>query len=238
MTTIALFGRNIQFKNNIGNKILNRTDAFVTTANGLMVAENQAFKIINTPDFFDENIRHPDQQTIDFMATSHPGPRLFILAIDSENAQEEKVIAQITTLQDVFGANMTSNLVIMFPDSKSCSQLRRLKEMFKVPLADASANVAEECKEWCKDREPFLYDYKNYSHEVVVRRKKTLEERRYKNFVIVTIIRLKKLSTLLPTGLKGRTCLVSCLVCSGSTEEDSLVTDSVTDSVVTGCVTL
>lgn len=152
--------------------------------------DDPKFKIINTPDLFDENAQHPDQQTIDFMATSHPGPHLFILAIDSENTHEEKVTTQITKLQDAFGVNMTSHLVMIFPDSQSSARLIRLKEMFNVPLTDVSENVAERCKEWCRNHHhtSFTYDYKNYSQEVVIRRKKTLDQRRYKNFTTTLVI--------------------------------------------------
>lgn len=150
--------------------------------------DDPKFKIINTPDLFDENALHPDQQTIDFMATSYPGPHLFILAIDSENTHEEKVTTQIIKLQDAFGGNMTSHLVMIFPDSESSGRLIRLKEMFNVPLTDVSENVAEQCKEWCRNPQSFSYDYKNYSHEVVIRRKKTLDQRRYKNFTTTLVI--------------------------------------------------
>ena len=77
--------------------------AFVSDTNDFVVETNRSFKIINTPDFFDEEYPHPDQLIIDFMARFHPGPHLFILAIDPENTQEEKVTAQITKLQENFG---------------------------------------------------------------------------------------------------------------------------------------
>lgn len=101
--TVAVFGKKIQLRNVIGNSILSTYNAFTTMSENLVVAEDSSFKIINTPDFFDEENVHPDQQIIDFMALSYPGPHLFILAIDSENDQKENVMAQVRKLKETFG---------------------------------------------------------------------------------------------------------------------------------------
>ncbi|XP_071322900.1 GTPase IMAP family member 8-like [Trachinotus anak] len=175
--TIALFGKRVQLKNNIGNMILNSANAFATASNNLVVAENNSFKVLITPDFFDEECERPDQQIIDLMAMSHPGPHLFILAIDSENAHVEKVVAQISKLQETFGERITAHLVIMLPDIESVHSLGHLKEAFNITLAVVNENVAMECKKWCPSHQSFLFDYKNYSRDVVTRRQKTLERR-------------------------------------------------------------
>ncbi|KAL7376405.1 hypothetical protein ABVT39_007497 [Epinephelus coioides] len=175
-STIALFGKKVPLKNSIGKMILtNRPNAFATTSNSFVIETNDSFKIINVPDFFDEECQHPDQMIIDFMALSHPGPDLFILAIDSENTKEDKVVAQIKNLKATFGDNITANLVIMLPDAKSLNSLRQLEQKFNTQLAVASENLASECKKWCSDRKSFQYNYENYSEDVVLRRMTALE---------------------------------------------------------------
>ncbi|XP_040915313.1 GTPase IMAP family member 8-like isoform X2 [Toxotes jaculatrix] len=176
--TIALFGKRVQLKNAIGNMILSSKNAFVTISNSHVVAESNLFKIINTADFLDEDCLYPDQQIIDFMAVSHPGPNLFILAVDSENTQEEKVVAQISRLQDAFGEKITAHLVVMLPDLESFHSLGHLRELFNILLAIANENLAKECRKWCQNHQPFLYDYKHYSQDVVMRRKTVLEKLR------------------------------------------------------------
>ncbi|XP_049416037.1 GTPase IMAP family member 8-like [Epinephelus fuscoguttatus] len=175
-STIALFGKKVPLKNSIGKMILtNRPNAFATTSNSFVMETNDSFKIISVPDFFDEECQHPDQLIIDFMALSHPGPDLFILAIDSENTKEDKVVAQIKNLKATFGDNITANLVIMLPDAKSLSSLRQLEQKFNTQLAVASENLASECKKWCSDHKSFQYNYENYSEDVVLRRMTALE---------------------------------------------------------------
>ncbi|TMS07969.1 hypothetical protein E3U43_005452 [Larimichthys crocea] len=95
---VALFGKRVQLKNIIGNMILGSENYFTTQPDNFVVEKNNSFKIINTPDFFEEELLHPDHDIIDFMALSYPGPNLFILAVDSENSQEENVVAQISKL--------------------------------------------------------------------------------------------------------------------------------------------
>ncbi|XP_078018510.1 GTPase IMAP family member 4-like [Epinephelus lanceolatus] len=125
----------------------NRPDAFDMTSNSFDTESNKSFKVINTPDFFDDRCLYPDQLIIDFMALSHPGPDLFILAIDSENTQEEKVVTQISKLQGIFGDNITANLVVTLPDLECFHSLRHLKYRFNTQVAVASENLASECAE-------------------------------------------------------------------------------------------
>ncbi|XP_042371000.1 GTPase IMAP family member 9-like [Plectropomus leopardus] len=63
----------------------------------------------------------------------------------------------------------------MLPDTKSAHSLRQLKQKFNTQLAVASETLASECRNWCSDRQPFCYDYKNYSEDVVLRRMTGLE---------------------------------------------------------------
>lgn len=158
--------------------ILDNKNVFVTISNDLVVGESNSFRIVNAPDFFDEEYLYPDQQIIDFMAVSHPGPNLFILAIDSENTKEENVRLQISKLQDTFGKEVTAHLVVMLPDIESFHLLSHLNELFNIRLAIANENLAKECKKWCLSHQQFLYDYKNYSQDVVTRRKEALVKRR------------------------------------------------------------
>nr|XP_046231693.1 GTPase IMAP family member 8-like [Scatophagus argus] len=172
--TVALFGKRVQLKNSIGNMILN-DNAFVTTSQNFVVAHDGTFKVINTPDFFDEEYQHPDQQIIDFMALSYPGPDLFILV--SDNTQEQIIMAQVRKLQDSFGENITTHLVILLPDQESFASLRHLNGLFNIWLA-SNENLARECRASCCGRQTFLYDYKNYSQDVVIQRRTALEKRR------------------------------------------------------------
>lgn len=175
--TVTLFGKRVQLKNIIGNMILCNNNAFITTSQNLVVAQDNSFKIINTPDFFDEECLHPDQQIIDFMALSYPGPDLFILAIDSENIQEENIMAQVRKLQDAFGEKVTAYLVVILPDIESFMSLSHLKDLFSIWLA-TTENLARECRKSCCGRQSFLFDYKNYSQDVVIRRMTELQMRR------------------------------------------------------------
>ncbi|XP_027132842.1 GTPase IMAP family member 8 isoform X2 [Larimichthys crocea] len=170
LLTFALFGKDVEYRAAIGNWILG-TNLFNTNP---ILAVNNSFKIINTPHFFEEDSVHPDQDIIDLMARSYPGPNLFILAVDSENSQEENVVAQISKLQEIFGQQVTEHVFIILPDIESLQSLLHLKQIFNIHLAVANENLASECKTWCFGRHSFLYDYKNYSERVVRRRRTAL----------------------------------------------------------------
>lgn len=176
LLTVAIFGKKIQIKNNIGNVILCR-NAFDAITPNSEVSQNDSFKIINTPNFFDEDVVNLDQEIIDFMALSYPGPHLFILAIDSQNIEEEKVMAQVTKLQEMFGHKITAHLVVMLPDVESFIALQYLSNLFKIWLP-STQQLASDCKRVCCGRQPFQFDYKNYSQDVVMRRIAALDKRR------------------------------------------------------------
>lgn len=156
--------------------IIGKKDAFTKTSQDLVVAGTHSFKTVITPNFFDEEATYPDQQLIDIMAMCYPGPNLFILVIDSENTQEDKIMAQVKKLQDLFGEGVTANLVVILPDVESYMALGHLKQFFTVWMA-SSENMAHDCRKLCCGSKPFQFDYKNYSQQVVVRRKATLEAR-------------------------------------------------------------
>ncbi|KAM8828959.1 GTPase IMAP family member 8-like isoform 1-T1 [Spinachia spinachia] len=174
--TIAMFGKSIQLKNTIGKRILNDNSAFNNLSNNFVVEMKNGFKVINTPDFFEKECPSPDQLIIDFLAHCHPAPNLFILAIDTENSEEEKIVDQIKQLQEIFGENTTLHLVILFQDFERFHSLDHLKQSFKTRLATANENLPEECRKWCSAHPCFLYEYKNYSEDVVKRRKAALEK--------------------------------------------------------------
>lgn len=155
---------------------MGKNDSFTKTSQDLVIAGTHSLKIIMTPNFFDEEATYPDQQLIDIMAMCYPGPNLFILVIDSENAQQDKVMAQVKKLQDMFGEGVTAHLVVILPDVESFMALGHLKELFNIWLA-SSENMTRDCRKLCCGSQPFLFDYKNYSQQVVVRRKATLEAR-------------------------------------------------------------
>ncbi|XP_053267771.1 uncharacterized protein LOC128425263 isoform X1 [Pleuronectes platessa] len=178
--TIALLGKKIQIKNVIGNLILNDQGYFTSESDPLVVRENISARVINTPDFFDAECPNPDQRIIDFMALSQPGLDLFILVLDPENAREEEVVGQISKLQDVFGEQITKHLVVMFPDLERLQALAHLKEIFNVLLV-VPDHLPTQCRDWCPRGHPFVYQYKDYSQDVVLRRKAAIEKRRANN---------------------------------------------------------
>lgn len=174
--TITLWGKSADFKNIIGNKILE--NVFTQAPARCVMRENNTLKIINTPDFLDEECQYPDQHIIDCMALSYPGPNLFILAIDSENSQEKEVMDQIRELQNIFGEDIIAHLVVMLPTTQIFHSLHHLKKHFKIQLEPMSDKLNSDWKKWCSGRKSFRYNYKNYSEEVVRRRKSVLEKRR------------------------------------------------------------
>lgn len=175
LLTVAIFGKRIQIKNIIGNLILSQNAFDPITPK--IESQNDSFKIINTPNFFDEDVANLDQKIIDFMALSYPGPHLFILAIDLQNTEEEKVKAQVTKLQEMFGHNIITHLVIMLPDLESFTALQYLSNMFNI-WPPSTQQLASECKRVCCGRQSFQFDYKNYSQDVVMKRIAALNKRR------------------------------------------------------------
>lgn len=101
-----------------------------------------------------------------------------MLVMDPGNTQEEKVVAQISKLQDIFGENITTHLVVMLPDVQSSQSLSHLREIFHVQLGSADDNLVHECRRWSPIRNSFLFNYKNYTQEAVTRRRAALEKRR------------------------------------------------------------
>ncbi|KAK9532938.1 hypothetical protein VZT92_010296 [Zoarces viviparus] len=173
---VALFGKRVQLKNAIGKMILHSDSAFNEVSNNVVVETNERFKVVNTPDFFNDDCLNLDQIIIDFMAHSLPGPDLFILAIDSENSQEEKVKAQVIKLQETFGENITAHLLIMLQDIEHYFSL---KQRFGNRLVVAGEYVEKVCLNCCSDTPSFQYDFRNYSEDVVMRRKATFEKTRH-----------------------------------------------------------
>lgn len=175
--TVSIIGKRVQLKNIIGNMILEKNNAFTKTSQETVVTENNFFKVIIAPDFFDEANLYPDQQLIDFMAVSYPGPHLFLLVIDSENNQKDNVLAQVSKLQDVFGDRVTEYLAIIPPDVESYMSLSQsLKDHFHIWLAN-NEGLARDCRKACSGSQPYRFDFKNYSQQVVEKRKAALEGR-------------------------------------------------------------
>ncbi|KAM8871385.1 uncharacterized protein ACB058_003678 isoform 2-T2 [Synchiropus picturatus] len=178
---VAVLGTAAQLKNDVGNQILHNLSAFLTVSNHLTQRTNRNFRVINTPNFFDENCPSPDQLIIDFMAISHPGPDLFILVVDPAETAEEKVVAQITKLTYIFGDSVLPYLVVLLQDVDSYHSLHHLMDHFNLTVALNKENLAGDCRRWCCNGTSFHYQYNNYSEEVVKRRKESLENNRTGN---------------------------------------------------------
>ncbi|KAM8872767.1 uncharacterized protein ACB058_004584 [Synchiropus picturatus] len=172
---VAVLGTPAQLKNNVGNRILHDMKAFLTVSNHLTKCTNRNFHVINMPNFFDEHCQSPDQQIIDFMAISHPGPDLFILVVDPAETAEEKVVAQLTKLGDIFGEAVFRHVTVLLQDVDSYQSLHHLMDRFNVTVALNKENLAGDCRIWCHDRKSFLYQYSDYGEKVVKRRKDFLE---------------------------------------------------------------
>ncbi|XP_029028922.1 GTPase IMAP family member 8-like [Betta splendens] len=167
--TIAVFAKKTDFKKKVVDIICKHVSA-----------ENSTFTVITTPEVFDEQCLYPDQQIIDFMARSLPGPNIFILAIDSENSSEEDAVTQITKLQTTIGQNVTEQLAVVIEvieDINIYDSLTCLRDAFSsIQLTTLTEDLADKCNKWRSG--PFQYDYKNYSADVVRRRKNELESNR------------------------------------------------------------
>ncbi|XP_005470567.1 uncharacterized protein LOC102077860 isoform X2 [Oreochromis niloticus] len=176
--TIALFGEKAGFVRKIDNIILKGTNPAVTNVNNFVERENDLYRIISTADFFDEKCHQQDKLIIDFMALTDPGPHLFILAIDAENDQEDHVRAQILKLKDIFGANVTQNLVMILENKKSHGLLENVKQMFYIKMEIVDETMTVQCKEWCLCHNSFRFDYNSCSKDVVEQRKNDLKHTR------------------------------------------------------------
>uniref|UniRef100_A0AAZ1XBQ6 AIG1-type G domain-containing protein n=2 Tax=Oreochromis aureus TaxID=47969 RepID=A0AAZ1XBQ6_OREAU len=177
--TIALFGKSADSVSRTGSTIIRGPNASVTKLGNFVERNNNQYRIISTSDFFEEQYDSPDQLIIDFMALSDPGPRLFILVIDSKNTQVENVVTQISRLQHVFGENVTENIVIVLEESRENLQ-GRIKEMYNIQMVTMNENLAVQCKEWCSHQRPFQFDYRDYPQHTVKRRKDHLMRTRRK----------------------------------------------------------
>ncbi|XP_024233193.2 GTPase IMAP family member 8 [Oncorhynchus tshawytscha] len=177
--TIVLFGKKGAPKSSIGNLILQKTDrdGFTHDTELSELIENELYAAINTPDMFGEG-NNPDQQIIDCMALSYPGPHISLLVIQDRHDTSEDVEQQIEHLRDIFGENITENIIVMlphggdiFPLASYCNQNR------KYPL-EVLNNSNDLHKKLPMDRKFFKYTYENYSEGVVLKRKETLSEKR------------------------------------------------------------
>lgn len=84
---------------------------------------------------------------------------------------------QVTKLQEMFGQQITAHLVIMLSDLESFVALHHLSNLFNI-WSPRIQQLGNECKRVCCGRQPFLFDYKNYSQDVVMRRIAALDESR------------------------------------------------------------
>uniref|UniRef100_A0A673B4W6 AIG1-type G domain-containing protein n=2 Tax=Sphaeramia orbicularis TaxID=375764 RepID=A0A673B4W6_9TELE len=177
MYTIALFGKKATLKDFIIKKLIENQN-FIPLCSECVLGEGSVFKVVSAPDFFDGDCWYPDQYVIDCMALCLPGPHLLILVIDSDNARQDQVIRQINVLRSAFGNHVTEHLVVTLPDIESYLSLNHLEKRFNVVIATTNEKLSDECITWCKNRKPFHYDFRNYSQEVVKRRREVLVKTR------------------------------------------------------------
>ncbi|XP_068190802.1 GTPase IMAP family member 8-like isoform X3 [Antennarius striatus] len=173
--TIALFGKSAELKNTIKNNIFKDNTPFVTLPNGLVMAKNESFRIFGLH-LFDEDCNFPDQKIIDFMASSYPGPNMFILIIDLENIQKKEIYSEVYKHKTVFGEDLVRHLTVLLPDQNSFESLIHLKEQFTIGWA-TDKNLAEQCRKSCHGQQAYLFTYTNYSEDVVKRRRASLEKK-------------------------------------------------------------
>ncbi|KAM4527145.1 uncharacterized protein PAE49_024100 isoform 3-T3 [Odontesthes bonariensis] len=185
---ITLFGKKAEFKDLVGRMILNEdplhhpVNTFVKATQDISLGANKTFKVVCTGDIFEEDCLNPDQQIIDCIALSQPGPHLFILAIDAEHTEEGTVVDQIYKLRGHFGERFTSNLVVLLPSIEVLQALSHLGKQSNIQFATANEYLSSTCEQWCSDREPFLYEFTNYSRNVVERRMRSLNKQSIYNY--------------------------------------------------------
>ncbi|XP_057675028.1 GTPase IMAP family member 8-like [Corythoichthys intestinalis] len=173
--TVALFGKQIFLNKRIGKLIFANDDVYERISNYCSVEENGSFRVISTLKFF-EDCSNPDQKIIDVMASAHPGPELFLLAVDSETSSSEDVLTQINKLEEIFGNSIRKHLILIFNQHKLYESLLYLKDN-NIQLEMLNDNLASDCQKWGATRSSFLYNYKDYSEQVVRRRKNELQMR-------------------------------------------------------------
>ncbi|KAK7898733.1 hypothetical protein WMY93_019586 [Mugilogobius chulae] len=117
-------------------------------------------------------LRALQQHLLDITALSLPGPNLFLLAVDPDNANEQTVAQWIKQLQSYFGDTVCSHLLVALPDLESFRTLRPLQESFGTALTMLSDNIILEWRRWCKPV-PFVFKYPEYG-ELVKRREREL----------------------------------------------------------------
>lgn len=163
--TIVLTGRDTQLKALIG-QLLSGSAVSKVTDDGLKVTESGAFKVITVPDFG----IHLSLHVTDCMALSQPGPHLFILAVQADQADQAR--EEINALRKCFGKDIIRHLVVMVNDMGGYQELRPLEEELGFRLATANENMQRQCREWCSGP---AYNYENNMSLLLEDRKKTLE---------------------------------------------------------------
>ncbi|XP_071187528.1 GTPase IMAP family member 8-like [Salvelinus alpinus] len=178
IVTIVLFGKKGAPKSSIGNVILGERDGFDDDTELCERRENRSYAVINTPDMFGEG-NNPDQQIIDCMALSYPGPHISLLVIQDGHDTPEEVKQQVDHLQDTFGEKITANIIVMLPCRNHSFELKRYTNQ-NVKYHQGVLNNSNDLHKLQIDRKLFRYTYEKYTECVVLKRKATLERKERK----------------------------------------------------------
>lgn len=117
---------------------------------------------------------HPDQQIIDCMALSYPGPHISLLVIQDGHDTPEEVKQQVVHLQDTFGEKIRANMIVMLPCRVDIVALKHyINQNMKYPL-EVLNNSNDLHKKLQMDHKFFKYTYEKYTEGVVLKRKATL----------------------------------------------------------------
>lgn len=117
---------------------------------------------------------HPDQQIIDCMALSYPGPHISLLVIQDGHDTPEEVKQQVVHLQDTFGEKITENMIVILPCGVEIfPQASYSNQNMKYPLKifNSSNDLHKKLQ---MDHKFFKYTYEKYTEGVVLKRKATL----------------------------------------------------------------
>lgn len=165
-TTVVLIGSNKDQKRATANKILGSSCESLIPADQCQKNENEELIVIVTPNLYDET--SPDQDVIDCMALSYPGPHVVLLVVEGGELREQ-IDRGTKKITQLYGEEIgrKTEVLIANTDYKQGSTCHQAYHTF---------HDLDKLKEiWSEKTHQRLELYfRDYSEDVVERRRKTL----------------------------------------------------------------